>query len=323
MALYALRRLLNAIPILIGITIISFAIIHMAPGSPISAFIEDPTIKAVDKENMIKAYGLDKPLYEQYWDWVSGMAQGDLGTSFLKSEPVTKLIKDRLPTTLLLTVSSFVLALIIAIPLGIACALRAHSRLDQIVTAISNVGISIPGFWLGLVLMMLFAVKLGWLPSGGLQTINAPFSLIDRIKHLILPIGTMAAAEVAIWTRYIRSSMLEVIHQDYMRTAKAKGLRGGRVITVHGLRNALMPIVTLLGLMLPSFFGGAVIIESIFSIPGIGRLFLEAAFQRDYPIIFAITTVGAFLTVLGSILADISYAALDPRVSIDGKGVKV
>lgn len=322
MALYALRRLLNAIPILIGITIISFAIIHMAPGSPISAFLEDPTIKTVDKENMIKAYGLDKPLYVQYWDWLSGITRGDLGTSFQKSEPVSKLIVDRLPPTLLLTVSSFVLALLIAVPLGIVCALRAHSRLDQIVTAISNVGISIPGFWLGLILMMLFAVKLGWLPSGGLQTINAPFSLADRINHLILPVCAMAAAEVAIWTRYIRSSMLEVIHQDYMRTAKAKGLRDGRVITVHGLRNALMPIVTLFGLMLPSFFGGAVIIESIFSIPGIGRLFIEAAFQRDYPIIFAITTVGAFLTVLGSILADIMYAALDPRVSIGGKEVK-
>ncbi|PYI53137.1 ABC transporter permease [Paenibacillus flagellatus] len=323
MALYALRRFLNAIPILIGITIISFAIIHMAPGSPLSAYIEDPTIKQVDKDNMIKAYGLDKPLYIQYWDWISGIARGDLGTSFLKSDPVSDLILDRLPTTLLLTVTSFVIALVIAIPLGIACALRAHSRLDQIVTAISNVGISIPGFWLGLVLMMLFAVKLGWLPSGGLQTINTPFSIMDRVKHLILPIGTIAAAEVAVWTRYIRSSMLEVIHQDYMRTARAKGLLDGRVIAVHGMRNALMPIVTLFGLMLPSFFGGAVIIETIFSIPGIGRLFIEAAFQRDYPIIFAITTVGAFLTVLGSIIADILYAALDPRVSIDQKGVKV
>lgn len=323
MALYALRRLLNAIPILLGITIISFAIIHMAPGSPLSAFIEDPTIKAVDKENMIKAFGLDKPLYVQYWDWLSGMMRGDFGTSFLKSDPVSALILERLPTTLLLTVSSFVLAMLIAIPLGIACALRANSRLDQFVTAISNVGISIPGFWLGLVLMMLFAVKLGWLPSGGLQTINMPFSIGDRIKHLILPVSTMAAAEIAIWTRYIRSSMLEVIHQDYMRTAKAKGLLDGRVITVHGLRNALMPIVTLFGLMLPSFFGGALIIETIFSIPGIGRLFIEAAFQRDYPIIFAITTVGAFLTVLGSIIADVLYAALDPRVSIDQKGAKV
>lgn len=323
MALYALRRLLNAIPILLGITIISFAIIHMAPGSPLSSFLEDPTIKAVDKENMIKAFGLDQPLYLQYWDWLSGMVRGDFGTSFLKSDPVSVLIWERLPTTLLLTVSSFVLAMAIAIPLGIACALRANSRLDQIVTAISNVGISIPGFWLGLVMMMLFAVKLGWLPSGGLQTINAPFSMGDRIRHLILPVGTMAAAEIAVWTRYIRSSMLEVIHQDYMRTARAKGLLNGRVITVHGLRNALMPIVTLFGLMLPSFFGGALIIETIFSIPGIGRLFIEAAFQRDYPIIFAITTVGAFLTVLGSIIADILYAALDPRVSIDQKGAKV
>ncbi|MEF3306179.1 ABC transporter permease [Paenibacillus sp. GYB003] len=320
MALYALRRLLNAIPILIGITIISFAIIHIAPGSPLSQFTEDPTIKASDIENMIKAYGLDKPLYVQYWDWISGLAQGDFGTSFQQNEPVSKLIMERLPTTLLLTVSSFVLSLLIALPLGIACALRAHSRLDQIVTAISNVGISIPGFWLGLMLIMLFAVKLGWLPSGGLQTIGAPFSLMDRIEHLVLPVCAMAAAEVAIWTRYIRSSMLEVIHQDYMRTAKAKGLQYWRVITVHGLRNALMPVVTLFGLNLPGFFAGALVIEKIFSVPGIGRLFIEAAFMRDYPIIFAITTVGAFLTVLGNIIADVLYAALDPRVSLERKG---
>lgn len=322
MALYALRRLLNAIPILIGITIISFAIIHMAPGSPISQFTEDPTIKASDIENMIKAYGLDKPLYVQYWDWISGIAQGDLGTSFQQNEPVSKLIMQRLPTTLLLTVSSFILSLLIAVPLGIACALRANSKLDRVVTAISNVGISIPGFWLGLMLIMFFAVKVGWLPSGGLQTINAPFSVVDRFKHLVLPVCAMAAAEVAIWTRYIRSSMLEVVHQDYMRTARAKGLPGWRVVMVHGLRNALMPVVTLFGLNLPSFFAGALVIEKIFSIPGIGRLFIEAAFQRDYPIIFAITTVGAFLTVLGSIIADILYALLDPRVNIQGKGVK-
>jgi len=320
LALYTLRRLLNALPILLGITIISFTIIHLAPGSPLSQFAEDPTIKASDIENMIKEYGLDKPLYVQYWDWLSGIVQGDFGTSFQQREQVSKLILDRLPTTLLLTVTSFVLSLLIALPLGIVCALRANSRLDQIVTAFSNVGISIPGFWLALVLIMFFAVKLGLLPSGGLQTINAPFSVIDRIEHLLLPIVTMAAAEVAIWTRYIRSSMLEVIHQDYMRTAKAKGLLYWRVITVHGLRNALMPVVTLFGLSLPGFFGGALIIEKIFAIPGIGRLFIEAAFQRDYPIIFAITTVGAFLTVLGNIIADVLYAMLDPRVSLDKKG---
>ncbi|MFD0715380.1 ABC transporter permease [Paenibacillus sp. GCM10027626] len=323
MALYALRRLLNAIPILIGITIISFAIIHMAPGSPLSEYIDDPTVKAADKENMIKQYGLDQPLYIQYWKWISGIVQGDFGISFLKNEPVSSLIWDRLPNTLLLTVTSFLIALLIAVPLGILCAVKANSKLDQIVSGLSFVGISIPSFWLGLMLIMFFAVKLGWLPSGGLQTINAPFSLWDRLQHLLLPVLTIAAMEVAVWARYVRSSMLEVINQDYMRTARAKGLGGGRVLGFHGLRNALIPLATLFGLALPGFFGGALIVETIFAIPGMGRLFTEAAFQRDYPIIFAITTIIAFLYVFGSIISDLLYALLDPRVSYGKKEVKV
>lgn len=323
MARYALKRLLNAIPILIGITIISFVIIHMAPGSPLSQYIDDPTLKAEDKANLIKSYGLDQPLHIQYWKWVSGLVQGDFGTSFLKNRPVSELIGERLPNTLLLTVTSFVLAMVIAVPLGILCAVKENSRFDQLVSAVTFVGISIPGFWLGLLLMMFFAVRLGWLPSGGLQTINAPFRLTDRVLHLILPVFTIACSEIAVWIRYVRSSMLEVLHQDYMRTAKAKGLRSGRILVVHGLRNGLLPLVTLFGLSLPGFFGGSVIVETIFSIPGMGRLFTEAAFQRDYPVIFAVTTLVAFLYVLGSILSDLSYALLDPRVSYSKSEVKV
>ncbi|WP_127585422.1 ABC transporter permease [Paenibacillus koleovorans] len=322
MALYALRRLLNAIPILIGITIISFAIIHLAPGSPLSQFLEDPRITAVDKANLIHAYGLDKPLYTQYWLWVTGMLQGDFGTSFQKSAPVLELIVEFMPNTLLLTISSFILSLLIAVPLGIFCALRANSRLDQLVTAFSNVGLAIPGFWLALILMMVFGVKLGWLPIGGLSTINAEFSLWDRTRHLIMPVTTIAVAEAAIWTRYVRSSMLEVIHQDYMRTAKAKGLLPWRILSLHGLRNALIPLATLFGLMIPSFFAGSVILESIFSIPGVGRLLIEATFQRDYPVITALVTLGAIMTVIGNIVADILIGFLDPRVSLSGKEVK-
>jgi peptide/nickel transport system permease protein len=316
LALYALRRLLNAIPILFGITIVIFIIIHMAPGGPLSALAEDPTIKAADIENMKKAYGLDQPLTVQYWQWISGMVRGDFGTSFLKNDSVTHVIWDRLPNTLLLTVTSFILSMLIAFPIGILCALRPNSRLDQFVSGLTFTGMSIPSFFLAILLMMLFAVKLGWLPSGGLKTINAPFSVMDRIKHMIMPITTMAIVEVAIWTRYIRSSMLEVINQDYMRTAKAKGLFDRRVFTVHGLRNAMIPLATLFGLNLSGFFGGALIIETIFSIPGMGRLFTEAAFQRDYPVLFAITTIVSFLYVLGSLVADMSYAILDPRVSL-------
>lgn len=322
MVSYALRRLLNAIPILIGITIISFAIIHLAPGSPLSAFLEDPTIKTADKQVMIQQAGLDKPIITQYWIWVSGLLQGDFGTSFHKSEPVLSLIREYMPNTLLLTITSFLVSLLIAVPLGILCAMRANSRLDQAVTALSNVGLAIPGFWLALILIMFFGVKLGWLPIGGLQTINAPFSLVDRIEHLIMPVLTIAIAEAAVWTRYIRSSMLEVINQDYMRTAKAKGLLTGRILGLHGLRNALIPLATLFGLAIPGFFAGSVILESIFSIPGVGRLLIEATFQRDYPIITALVTLGAILTVLGNILADLLIGLLDPRVSLSKKEVR-
>ncbi|WP_409344467.1 ABC transporter permease [Paenibacillus sp. MBLB4367] len=323
MVLYAFRRLLNAIPILIGITIISFIFVHMAPGGPLSQIAEDPTIKAVDKENLIKAYGLDKPLTTQYWDMISGMVQGDFGTSFFKNEPVSKVILDRLPNTLLLTVTSFIIAMLIGIPIGIICALKPNSRFDQIVSGITFAGISLPTFWLAILLIMFFAVKLGWLPSGGLKSLNGDFSLADRIKHLILPMITMAVGELAVWTRYIRSSMMEIVNQDYMRTARAKGLKSSRILVLHGFRNALIPLATLFGLAIPSFFGGALFTETVFSIPGMGRLFTEAAFQRDYPIIFAINTIVAFLTVFGNIIADVLIAALDPRVSLGNKEVKV
>lgn len=320
---YALRRTLNAIPILIGITIISFLIIHMAPGGPLSAIAEDPTVKASDVANMMKAYGLDQPLYVQYWNWIKGMVQGDFGMSFMKNEPVGRVILEYLPNTLLLTISSFIISMLVAFPLGILCALKPNSKFDQIVSSFTFVGLAIPGFWLGLLLIMLFGITLHWLPTGGLRTINAPFSLWDRIQHLILPITCLIISEIPVWTRHIRSSMLEVINQDYIRTARAKGMEEKRVLFLHTLRNGLIPIATLFGLSLAGFFGGSLIIESIYSIPGIGRLFIEAAFQRDYPVLFTITTITAFLNVLGSILADLSYAILDPRVSYSKKEAKV
>lgn len=323
MANFALRRLLNAIPIVIGITIITFLVIHAAPGSPIDNLLDDPNITPQDRENLLAQYGLDQPLYIQYWDWFSGLLRGDLGTSYLTNEPVAEMIWSKLPTTLLLTVSAFAVSILIAVPLGVLCALKANSRLDQIIQFLAFMGISTPVFWLGLLLIMLFSVRLGWLPSGGLMTINAPFSLTDRILHLIMPVCVLAINDIASWLRYVRSSMLEVIEQDYVRTAKAKGLLNSRVIIWHGLRNALVPLATLFGLSLPSFFAGALITETIFSIPGMGRQFIDAAFQRDYPVIFGITTIGAFLHVLGSLVADLLYAVLDPRVSYSNKEVKV
>ena len=311
---YTIRRLLQAIPLLLGITIVSFSIMHLAPGGPVELMV-DPNLPATDKEAMIHELGLDQPVYLQYFQWLGGLVQGDLGYSYLKRVPVSDLIAERLPNTLLLMTVSFLIGLMLAIPAGLISATRQYSKIDYSVTVTSFLGLATPNFWLGLMLIMLFSVKLGWLPAGGVATMNAPFSLWDRFTHLILPAITLGSAEIAAWTRYTRSSMLEVVRQDYMRTARAKGLFETRVIVKHGLRNGMIPIVTIMGLTLPTFFGGAVVTESIFSWPGMGRLFIEAVFQRDYPVIMAITTLTAMLVVLGNLIADLAYGWLDPRIS--------
>ena len=324
MALYALRRLLNAIPILIGITILSFAIIHMAPGSPLSPYLDDPTIKAVDKENMIKAYGLDKPLYVQYWDWVSGIARGDLGTSFQKNEPVTNLILDRLPATLLLTVSSFAVSLLIAIPLGILCALRANSRLDQLVTAFSNVGISIPGFWLGLVLMMFFAVKLGWLPSGGRGQVGTVFGIPtslatrDGWAHVILPALNLSLFNMGLMIRLTRAGVVEAMRMDYVKFARAQGLPDGQIVRRHVLRNIMIPVITVFGLELGSTMAFAVVTETVFNWPGVGKLIIDSILQLDRPVMVAYLVLVVTLFVLINLVVDLIYAQLDPRIRLKG-----
>lgn len=303
-----------AIPLLIGITIVSFAIMQAAPGDPASLMI-DPSLKPEDKQKYIERYGLDDPVHIQYFRWVSNMVQGDFGDSFIKrGMPVSELIMARLPNTLLLMIVSTFLAMIIAIPFGIYSAMRPYSKLDYSVTVASFLGVATPNFWLGLILIMVFAVNLGWFPTGGVATLNAPFSIWDRIHHLILPAFVLATADMAALTRYTRSSMLEVLHQDYMRTARSKGFKETKVVLKHGLRNGLIPIITIFGLMLPSFIGGAAITEKVFAWPGIGSLFIDSAFQRDYPVVMAITVISSVLVVLGNLIADILYAIFDPRI---------
>lgn len=311
---YIIRRTLMAIPLLIGITIVSFAIMQAAPGDPASLMI-DPSLKPEDKQKYIERYGLDDPVHIQYFRWVSNMVQGDFGDSFIKrGMPVSELIMARLPNTLLLMIVSTFLAMIIAIPFGIYSAMRPYSKLDYSVTVASFLGVATPNFWLGLILIMVFAVNLGWFPTGGVATLNAPFSIWDRIHHLILPAFVLATADMAALTRYTRSSMLEVLHQDYMRTARSKGFKETKVVLKHGLRNGLIPIITIFGLMLPSFIGGAAITEKVFAWPGIGSLFIDSAFQRDYPVVMAITVISSVLVVLGNLIADILYAIFDPRI---------
>ncbi|WP_078381436.1 ABC transporter permease [Sutcliffiella halmapala] len=311
---YIIRRSLMAIPLLIGITILSFAIIQMAPGGP-SSLMMDPNISAEDMKKFEEKYGLNDPVHEQYIKWVGNMVQGDFGTSLIRrGVPVSEMIMNRLPNTLLLMIVSTILAVVVAVPFGVIAARKRYSLTDYSVTITSFVGLATPNFWIGLILIMVFAVQLGWLPTGGVATLNADFSIVDRIKHLILPAFVLATADMAGLTRYTRSSMIEVLSQDYMRTARAKGLKENKVVYKHGLRNGLIPVITIFGLMLPSFIGGAAITEKIFNWPGIGLLFLDSAFQRDYPVIMALTVISAVLVVIGNLLADILYAVFDPRI---------
>jgi peptide/nickel transport system permease protein len=313
MTTYLIRRLVMMIPILFGISVISFAIMYAAPGKP-AVMNLDPDISVEDREKQMAKLGLNDPPHIQYLNWMGNVVKGDFGTSFTKKQPVKDMILDRLPNTLILMIFSFILAVIISIPFGVLSATKQYSKLDYGVTITSFLGLATPNFWLGLMLIMFFSVQLGWTPVGGVSTLGADFSLLDRLHHLILPAIVLATADMAGLTRYTRSSMLEVINQDYIRTARAKGFRERTVIYKHGLRNGLIPIITIFGLMLPGFIGGSVIVESLFSWPGIGKLFIDATFERDYPVIMAITMFGAVLTVIGNLIADILYAVMDPRI---------
>ncbi|WP_169056290.1 ABC transporter permease [Bacillus pumilus] len=314
MVTYIIRRTLLSIPILFGITILSFAIMKAAPGDPMSLMM-DPTISAADREAFIDKYGLNDPEYVQYMKWLGNMLQGDFGTSIVKKgTPVADLIFARLPNTLILMIFSTLVALIIAIPFGVLSAKRPYTKLDYGITVTSFIGLAIPNFWFGLILIMVLSVNLGWFPTGGVSTLNADFNVFDRLHHIILPAFVLATADMAGLTRYTRSSMLEVMRQDYIRTARAKGFRENKVIFKHGLRNGLMPVITIFGLMIPSFIGGAVVVEQIFTWPGLGKLFIDSAFSRDYPVIMAMTVISAVLVVVGNLIADILYAIVDPRI---------
>ncbi len=313
------------IPLIFGITLITFAVIHLAPGGPVEVETEmQLKASAQAKENLKKLYGLDKPLHVQYIDWLKRFILLDFGKSFVDNRDVFRKIVERVPVTLTINLLSLILIVIIAVPVGVISATRRYSFFDKFSTVFVFLGFSTPTFWLALLLMMLFGVNLGILPISGIQSIDisgmGPFErLADWIKHLILPVGISAFGGIAGLSRYSRSSMLEVIRQDYIRTARAKGLRESDVIVRHALRNALMPIVTILGLSVPGLIGGGVIFETIFAIPGMGQLFYSSAIARDYPAIMGILVIGAILTLLGNLLADISYAYVDPRIRKSGR----
>lgn len=315
MTTYIIRRVLLTIPLLIGVSIMTFGIIHLAPGDPTALMLDDPGISEADKQAYMEKHGLNDPIPIQYIRWMGNILQGDFGNSLIyQGTPVIELILARLPNTLLLMVVSSLLAIVIAIPFGIWSATKPYSLTDYTVTTASFLGMATPNFWFGLVLIMILSVHLGWFPSGGVAPLNEPFNIWTRIHHLILPAIVLATSDTASLTRYTRSSMMDVLDQDYIRTARAKGFKQRKVVYKHGLRNGLIPVLTLIGLMLPSFIGGAVVTEKIFNWPGIGLLFIDATFQRDYPMIMAITMISAVLVVLGNLIADILYAIFDPRI---------
>jgi len=310
------------IPLIFGITLITFIVIHLAPGSPVEVQTEmSLKVSAQAKENLKKLYGLDKPLHIQYIEWLQRFLELDFGKSFVDGRKVLDKITERIPVTLVINVLSLLLILIVAVPLGVLSATKQYSWFDKLSTIFVFVGFSTPSFWLALLLMILFGVNLGILPISGIQSIDVsemgPFDrVLDWIRHLVLPVGVSAFGGIAGLSRYSRSSMLEVIRQDYIKTARAKGLPESRVILRHAFRNALMPIVTILGLSVPGLIGGGVIFETIFAIPGMGQLFYSSTMSRDYPTVMGILVIGAVLTLVGNLVADISYALVDPRVRV-------
>jgi peptide/nickel transport system permease protein len=324
MILYAARRVVLAIPLLLGITFISFAIIHLAPGDPTEVITGDLRADAAAHTQKIlrEAYGLDKPLHVQYWNWLSRLVRFDFGRSFSPDgRPVLAKIAERLPVTLLLNVVEMSIIVAIAVPIGVLSATRQYSVFDKVTTIFVFVGFATPDFWLALLLMILFGVQLGWLPISGLRSLSWEYlsfwgQQTDFLAHLILPIVVATFGGLAGFSRYMRQSMLEVVRQDYIQSARAKGLAERVVIGKHALRNAMLPIVTILGLSLPGLIGGSVIVESIFAIPGMGQLMVQAVFERDYPVIMGNLVIVAMLTLVANLLADLSYGLVDPRIRV-------
>ena len=317
MGRYIARRIIQMIPLLLGISLIIFLVIQAAPGGPEMVFLGqgrfvDPEIIERYRERL----GLDQPIYVQYVRWIGAAARGDFGYSYTAARPVSDMILERLPATLELMSVAFVLAAIIALPLGIYSAIRQYSVLDYLGTSFSFLGIAMPVFWFGLILQLIFAVQLGWLPTSGRGTVgNTGFT--DHVTHLILPAAVLSLRYIAGWSRYMRTSFLGVINTDYVRTAESKGLPERSVMLVHALKNAAIPVVSIMALDLAGLFSGAVITETIFAWPGIGRLFIQAMFDRDYPLLMGILMLGSVMVVIFNLIADILYGLLDPRISYE------
>ena len=313
--------------VFLGITCVSFAVIHLAPGSPTDMETTlNPLATAETRARLQALYGLDRPLHVQYLDWLGKLARLDFGNSLSGDRrPVWDRIKERLPLTISMNLVSLILTLAVAIPIGVTSARHQGGLFDRAATVFVFIGFAMPGFWLALLLMLYFGIHLGWLPISGLTSMDyarlGPWDkIVDLARHLALPIFIYTFGSLAGMSRFMRSAMLEVLRQDYILTARAKGLSEFSVIYKHALRNALLPVITILGLSVPGLIGGSVIIESIFALPGLGQLFYQSVMARDYPLIMGNLVLGAVLTLAGNLLADAGYALADPRIRLGGKG---
>ena len=330
MTRYVVRRLLQAIPLLLGIVTLVFIIIHLAPGDPTARYAQ-PGVSPEVLDQLRRNWGLDQPIYIQYLSWLRSFFTGDLGVSLAQNRPITAILAERIPNTLILSGVALLLIFAIGIAVGIVQAVRQYSTLDTTLTLATLFIYSMPGFWLGLMLILVLAYKLhqvDWwpdaltFPASGMTSIDYDLlgfwaKLGDRLRHLVLPSIALGVASAASIARYMRSSMLDVIRQDYIRTARAKGLPERRVILKHALKNALLPIISLFGLYLPFLFSGAVLVEHVFAWPGMGSTIVDAIYQRDYPLVMATTFVFAAFVVIANLIADVLYAVADPRVRYD------
>ncbi|NLK28980.1 MAG: ABC transporter permease [Clostridiales bacterium] len=309
---YIIKRILIAIPVLLGITIIDYAIMSLA-GSPLEMMVGPKTSQAALEAKAI-ALGLDQPFYIQYWVWLKQLFQGNLGYSMKSYQPVSQIIGEHIVPTLLLMGTSLLVGLLIAIPVGIYSAVNRYTRRDYTLVSLSFLGTSIPSFFLSLIFIYLFTVRLGWLPSSGMTTPGTEGGFMDVLKHMVMPVIILAVSISGYNTRYVRSAVLEILQKDYLRTAKSKGIGRFRVINKHALRNALIPIVTVIGMQIPTLFGGAVIVEQVFSWPGLGLITMNAIINRDYPVIMGIRLLTAVVVLIANLITDIVYALVDPTI---------
>lgn len=309
---YVLKRVLQALLTWLLVITATFVLIQVAPGGP--AALSDPDLSQAAREWIARSLGLDQPIPVQYWNWLKNMFTGDFGQSYSDRQSVGETIGKTLPNTLKLSLTALALTVIIGIPLGVISALKRQTMTDYVVSILAFAGLSVPAFWFGIILILVFSVNMHLLPAAGMRTLGQPPSLADSVRYLIMPAAALSLANLAAVVRYTRSSMLTVLDEDFIRTAHAKGVSHARVIYYHALRNALIPVITVVGFGLPALFGGSVVVETVFSWPGMGRLGVNAALQRDYPMIMGITVVMAAVVLAVNLLVDLAYRLVDPRI---------